>query len=133
MIINGNQHNRNMNKNCCTNSVPYGYGGRTADTNVLPVKIIMSPTCSNKYFVGKNRPISSATDQLTPPPRKPSETLSTLQAYGMGPSTARGNTGPDARSRAALASRTSGRVGGSGALRRVVCSRGCEGEEHARW
>ena len=54
VIINGNQHNRNMNKNCCTNSVPYGNGGRTADTNVLPVNTIMSPTCSNRDFVGRN-------------------------------------------------------------------------------
>src|SRR6266567_5486723 len=36
---NGNQHNFNANKNCPTNSPPYGYGGRTADTIVFPVKI----------------------------------------------------------------------------------------------
>src|SRR5689334_21670007 len=42
-----------MNRNCCTNSVPYGYGGRSADTSVLPVRIIMSPTCSSRLLVGK--------------------------------------------------------------------------------
>ena len=36
------------------NSVPYGYGGRSADISVFPVKIIMSPTCSSRFFVGKN-------------------------------------------------------------------------------
>src|SRR4051795_8389527 len=51
---NGNQHNRNANKNCDTNSPPYGYGGRNADTTVLPVKIIMSPTSSRRVLVGKN-------------------------------------------------------------------------------
>src|SRR5918998_2964481 len=43
-----------MNRNCCTNSVPYGYGGRRADTMVFPVRIIMSPTCSRTFFVGRN-------------------------------------------------------------------------------
>src|SRR4051795_10342056 len=42
-----------MNRNCCTNSVPYGYGGRRADTKVFPVRIIMSPTCSSRFLVGK--------------------------------------------------------------------------------
>src|SRR5439155_1757289 len=53
-INNGNQHNRSANKNWITNSPPYGYGGRNADMIVLPVKIIMSPTCSNRFLVGKN-------------------------------------------------------------------------------
>src|ERR671933_657969 len=64
---NGNQHNRIANKNWPTNSVPYGYGGRTADTNVLPVRIIMSPTSSNNDFAGKNA--RSATLRTTAPPR----------------------------------------------------------------
>src|SRR6266446_270127 len=51
---NGNQHNFNANKNCETNSPPYGYGGRNADKTVLPVRIIMSPTSSSKFFVGRN-------------------------------------------------------------------------------
>src|SRR5919201_6013010 len=51
---NGNQHNFNANKNCETNSPPYGYGGRNADTTVFPVKIIMSPTSSSMFFVGRN-------------------------------------------------------------------------------
>src|SRR5215204_4232103 len=50
----GNQHNFNANKNCDTNSPPYGYGGRRADTIVFPVKIIMSPTSSSRFFAGKN-------------------------------------------------------------------------------
>src|SRR5436190_19310404 len=51
---NGNQHNFNANKNCETNSPPYGYGGRNADNTVMPVRIIMSPTSSSKFFVGRN-------------------------------------------------------------------------------
>src|SRR3954451_15815403 len=53
LMIIGNQHNRNANKNCDTNSPPYGYGGRRADTIVFPVKIIMSPTSSSKFFAGR--------------------------------------------------------------------------------
>lgn len=51
---NGNQHNFNANKNCETNSPPYGYGGRNADKTVLPVNTIMFPTSSNAPFVGRN-------------------------------------------------------------------------------
>src|SRR6478735_11118667 len=53
-INSGNQHNFNANKNCETNSPPYGYGGRNADKTVLPVRIIMSPTSSSRFFVGRN-------------------------------------------------------------------------------
>src|SRR6266566_6878387 len=53
-INNGNQHNFNANKNWLTNSPPYGYGGRNALTTVFPVRIIMSPTSSSKFFVGRN-------------------------------------------------------------------------------
>ena len=38
--------------NCPTNSLPYGYGGRIADTSVLPVRIIMFPTSSSSPFTG---------------------------------------------------------------------------------
>src|SRR5437763_17111076 len=62
-INNGNQHNRSANMNCPTNSDPYGYGGRTADTTVLPVRINMFPTSSNTDFVGKNA--RSATARIT--------------------------------------------------------------------
>src|SRR4029079_15743887 len=48
----GNQQRRSANRNCCTNSPPYGYGGRIAETIVLPVKIIMSPISSKTPRVG---------------------------------------------------------------------------------
>src|SRR5215217_7489159 len=58
-----------MNRNCWTNSVPYGYGGRIAETSVLPVRIIMSPTCSSRFFVGrKTRSAADRTTAETPPP-----------------------------------------------------------------
>src|SRR6188508_1976556 len=50
----GNQHSLSANRNWLTNSVPYGYGGRSADTIVLPVRIIMSPTSSSRLFAGRN-------------------------------------------------------------------------------
>src|SRR3954471_20154397 len=62
-ISSGNQHNRSANRNWITNSPPYGYGGLSADMIVLPVKIIMSPTCSNRFLVGKNA--RSATARTT--------------------------------------------------------------------
>ena len=37
-----------------TNSAPYGYGGRTAETIVLPVRITMFPTSSSRDLAGKN-------------------------------------------------------------------------------
>src|SRR5688500_12561421 len=45
------------------NSPPYGYGGLNADIIVLPVRIIMSPTCSSKFLVG--RKALSATARTT--------------------------------------------------------------------
>src|SRR5215212_7853394 len=61
-----------MNRNCCTNSVPYGYGGRRADAMVFPVRIIMSPTCSSRFLVGKKtRSAAARTTPRTPPLRKP--------------------------------------------------------------
>src|SRR5882757_5821348 len=36
-----------------TNSAPYGYGGRSAATTVLPVRITMFPTSSSRDLVGK--------------------------------------------------------------------------------
>src|SRR5215210_3978401 len=57
-----------MNRNCCTNSVPYGYGGRSAETNVFPVRIIMSPTCSSRFLVGRKTRSAAAltTTELLP-------------------------------------------------------------------
>src|SRR4051812_31058635 len=67
-----------MNRNCCTNSVPYGYGGRRADTRVFPVRIIMSPTCSSRFLVGKKtRSAAARTTPFTPPLRKPMPCLGT--------------------------------------------------------
>src|SRR3954470_23917393 len=62
----GNQHSFNANRNWITNSPPYGYGGRRADMIVLPVRIIMSPTCSSRFFVGRNA--RSATARTTEQP-----------------------------------------------------------------
>src|SRR5918998_6464499 len=42
-----------MNRNCWTNSVPYGKGGRSAETSVLPVRIIMAPPCSSRLLGGR--------------------------------------------------------------------------------
>src|SRR5436305_12484741 len=60
----GNQQSLSANRNWFTNSPPYGYGGRIADKIVLPVRIIMSPTCSSRFFVGRNA--RSATARTTP-------------------------------------------------------------------
>src|SRR4029078_11054021 len=83
-----------MNRNCCTNSVPYGYGGRKADTRVLPVRIIMSPTCSSRFLVGKKtRSAALRTTTQTPSGRGtthfPTHTYART-AYGMGLGAARG-------------------------------------------
>src|ERR1700759_992354 len=59
----GNQHRRIANRNCPTNSLPYGYGGLTADTSVRPVRIIMFPTSSSTDLVGRNA--RSATALIT--------------------------------------------------------------------
>ena len=53
-INSGNQHNLSANRNWPMNSPPYGYGGRRADIIVFPVRIIMSPTCSSRFLVGRN-------------------------------------------------------------------------------
>src|SRR6185436_2335552 len=75
-IVSGSQQSRSMNRNCCTNSVPYGYGGRIADTSVLPVRIIMSPTCSSRLLVGRKiRSAAALTTKQSPP--------SGDEAYGM--------------------------------------------------
>src|ERR1700712_2931674 len=50
----GSQHKRSAKRNWPTNSDPYGYGGRRADTIVFPVRIIMSPTSSSRLFAGAN-------------------------------------------------------------------------------
>src|SRR4051812_22660885 len=65
-----------MNRNCCTNSVPYGYGGRRADTSVFPVRTIMSPPCSSRFLVGKTtRSAAARTTRRTPPRQKPMSCL----------------------------------------------------------
>src|SRR5215210_230950 len=77
-IVSGSQQRRSMNRNCCTNSVPYGYGGRRADIKVFPVRIIMSPTCSSRFLVGKKtRSAAARTTPRTPPLRKPMPCLGT--------------------------------------------------------
>src|SRR5918997_2743459 len=84
-----------MKRNCWTNSVPYGYGGRSAETSVLPVRIIMSPTCSSRFLVGrKTRSAAARTTNQTPPgeaTRSPRETRSREEPYGMFPAVARYN------------------------------------------
>src|SRR5215212_2652554 len=97
-----------MNRNCWTNSVPYGYSGRSADTIVLPVRIIMSPTCSSRFLVGKKtRSAALRTTLHTPPRRKP---MACITGTPEGTVAA-----PDRRSNAAIR----------------VCSRCCEGVEDA--
>src|SRR5258708_7016312 len=44
----GNHPSRSESRNCETSSPPYGYGGRTADRTVLPVRIVMSPPSSTR-------------------------------------------------------------------------------------
>ena len=51
------------------NSPPYGYGGLIAETIVLAVRIIMSPTCSNRDLAGRNA--LSATDLTICSPPEP--------------------------------------------------------------
>src|SRR5262245_16618701 len=66
--ISGNQHRRSAKRNCCTNSPPYGYGGLRADTIVLPVRIIMSPTSSSRPLAGaKARSATPLTTSLLSP------------------------------------------------------------------
>src|SRR3954463_5178296 len=66
--ISGNQHRRSAKRNCCTNSPPYGYGGLTAETIVLPVRIIMSPTSSSRPLAGaKARSATPLTTSLLSP------------------------------------------------------------------
>ncbi len=73
-----------------TNSPPYGNGGRSAETIVLPVRIIMSPTSSRRFFTGRYARSAAARtmdqlDVLSPKQRIP-------EAYGTMPSAA--NTEP---------------------------------------
>src|SRR5690349_6324175 len=48
-----NQHSFIGNRNWPTNSLPYGYGGLTAETIVFAVRIIMFPTSSRTFLVGR--------------------------------------------------------------------------------
>src|SRR5918998_61799 len=59
----GNQQSFRAKRNWLTNSPPYGYGGRMADTMVFPVRIIMSPTSSSRPLAG--RKALSATPRTT--------------------------------------------------------------------
>src|ERR671910_60263 len=94
-ISSGNQQSFSANRNWFTNSPPYGYGGRIADRIVFPVRIIMSPTCSSRFFTGRNTRSDAAltTTELLPRenyPRSP-ETRTPREAYGMPFGSARGN------------------------------------------
>ncbi len=76
----GNQHSFIANRNCPTNSLPYGYGGRIADASVLPVRIIMFPTSSSTFLVGRN--VRSATVLIKlalSSPRRPSIAIGRLR------------------------------------------------------
>src|SRR5204862_5031635 len=50
----GNQESFSTKRNCQTSSSPYGYGGRTAETIVFAVRIIISPTCSKADLAGSS-------------------------------------------------------------------------------
>ena len=52
------------------NSPPYGYGGRIAETIVFAVRIIMSPTCSNRDFAGRNALSATDLTNFSPPRRR---------------------------------------------------------------
>src|SRR5215210_255395 len=111
-----------MNRNCCTNSVPYGYGGRSAETNVFPVRIIMSPTCSSRFLVGRKTRSAAAltTTELLPRENYPCSPENTYakEAYGMGIGSARGNrTGASRRSSVVCSARFEGLERGSTELR----------------
>ena len=82
----------------------------------------MSPTCSSRFFVGRNTRSASAADQLSSSSVEVSADAHKREP-GMRPPDAKGKGrkgGPERRPRGA------GRFP-------VVCSPGCEGEEHARW
>src|ERR1700733_7346216 len=67
--------------NCPTNSLPYGYGGRTADTSVLPVRIIMLPTSSSRPLTGAYpRSATALIKALWPPGSSPA--AGPDEAYG---------------------------------------------------
>src|SRR3954447_6357778 len=61
----GIQHRRRAKMNWITNSPPHGNGGLTADAMVLPVRIIMSPTCPSRSLVGRNA-LSAAARTMEP-------------------------------------------------------------------
>ena len=80
----GNQHSRSANRNCETNSPPYGYGGRSADQIVLPVRIIMSPISSSRFLVGRNaRSAALRTTALPAPPRVDGRRHARTELYAM--------------------------------------------------
>src|SRR3954451_22602601 len=80
--------------NCWTNSMPYGNGGLSADVIVLPVRIIMSPTCSSRPLAGRNtRSAAALTNSLDPPSggHRPPAKRFAREAYGMDCAGSRGN------------------------------------------
>src|ERR671932_1637893 len=85
-IRSGNQHSRSANRNWFTNSPPYGYGGRSADMTVLPVRIIMSPTCSSRFLVGRNARSATARTKRLSSPLPPEAYGITTRAYNRQPS-----------------------------------------------
>src|SRR3954454_19795039 len=101
-----------MNRNCCTNSVPYGYGGRRADVIVFPVRIIMSPTCSSRFLVGRKTRSAAALTTLfvllpgeTTFPRN----VSPVEAYVIASGVPRGKpTGPQGRNPVVCSARFGG-------------------------
>ena len=118
----GNQHSRSANRNCETNSPPYGYGGRRADQIVLPVRIIMSPNSSSRFRAGTNAR---------------SATLRTISAYpssGCRSVVAANSTrcAPGAPRASAAAIHVHGRNGRDDAQQPLVSCRHREGTESLR-
>src|ERR1019366_2810110 len=116
----GNQHNFIANRNCPTNSLPYGYGGRIADISVFPVKIIMLPTSSRTFLVGKNARSATALINWSRPPRVCGLAGARLQRVSL-----RHRPGKDQVPTDAAVLRTRARR-----AIRVVCCAGVEGLEH---
>src|SRR3954453_4440493 len=85
----GIQQSRRAKMNWITNSPPHGNGGLTADVMVLPVRIIMSPTCESRSLVGRNA--LSAAARIMEPARQCSTHLSkrVLHKLGRPPAVAR--------------------------------------------
>src|SRR6266511_3899021 len=137
-MVSGSQQSRSMNRNCWTNSVPYGYGGRSAETIVLPVRIIMSPTCSSRFLVGRNaRSATARTTQASSHARTGSSPpCHRSKAYDIALPPAKGEpdlevgseTAPWVESAVVCCSRFEGETGGGG-----LAGRGCDRALGVRW